>query len=71
MAPLSLVSYAEPSEQAEQAEAVQLFVERAQAAHPGFCLTRANAPAVHELCLRLDGMPLALELGVEEYRREK
>jgi predicted ATPase len=62
-ASLSLVSYAEPSEQAEQAEAVQLFVERVQAAHLGFCLTRANAPAVDELCLRLDGMPLALELA--------
>jgi predicted ATPase len=44
-------------------ESVRLFVERARDAAPGFVLDERTAPAVAELCVRLDGMPLALELA--------
>jgi predicted ATPase/DNA-binding SARP family transcriptional activator len=44
-------------------ESVRLFVERARDVAPGFVLDEATAPAVAEICVRLDGMPLALELA--------
>ncbi len=46
-----------------QSESVQLFVERAIAANPKFVLTDQNTMAVAQICRRLDGIPLALELA--------
>ncbi|HEY3111189.1 MAG TPA: tetratricopeptide repeat protein [Chloroflexota bacterium] len=50
-------------EQLTEYDAVRLFVERAQAAQPSFSLSEDNAPAVAEICGRLDGLPLAIELA--------
>ncbi len=44
-------------------ESVQLFVDRARAVLPGFSLTEQNALSVAQICCRLDGLPLALELA--------
>jgi non-specific serine/threonine protein kinase len=46
-----------------QSEAVQLFVERAKNARPGFQLSQENGEIVSQLCRRLDGIPLGIELA--------
>ena len=52
-----------PLEVLTQYEAVRLFVVRARAAKADFEVTDENAPAVAEICARLDGLPLAIELA--------
>jgi predicted ATPase/class 3 adenylate cyclase len=51
-----------------QYESVALFIERAIAAKSGFATTNENAPAIAEICVRLDGLPLALELAAARVR---
>ena len=69
--PLQTLTLPEPSANLEtiaRSEAVQLFVERARQQLPDFELTTARASAVAELCIHLDGIPLALELAAARIR---
>src|SRR5439155_26279702 len=52
-----------PVERLVQYEGVSLFIERAGFSQPGFAVTPQNAAAVAQLCRRLDGIPLAIELA--------
>jgi predicted ATPase/transcriptional regulator with XRE-family HTH domain len=61
--PLSLPPLAASMASAGASDAVSLFAERAAAARNDFCLTSANVAAIGEICRRLDGMPLAIELA--------
>ncbi|MGH2736063.1 MAG: tetratricopeptide repeat protein, partial [Actinomycetota bacterium] len=57
------LDYLPDLEHLEQHESIRLFVERAQAVKAGFKLTQSNARIVAEICHRLDGLPLAIELA--------
>ena len=56
------------AEAISQSEAVRLFAERAAAARPDFAVTDAIAPAIVQICTRLDGIPLAIELAAARLR---
>jgi predicted ATPase/class 3 adenylate cyclase len=57
-----------PPEALTQYPAVQLFVDRAVAAQPGFRLSAQNAKTVADICRQLDGLPLAIELAAARTR---
>jgi len=57
-----------PVEALARFESVRLFVERATTALPAFRLSDGNAPAIAQVCARLDGIPLALELAAARVR---
>jgi non-specific serine/threonine protein kinase len=52
-----------PVESLAQYEAVRLFIDRAATALPGFVITDRNGAAIAQICYRLDGLPLAIELA--------
>ena len=66
--PLDVPDASDPPAAVAEADAVQLFADRARLLDPGFAVNADNAAAVAELCRRLDGLPLALELAAARIR---
>jgi predicted ATPase/class 3 adenylate cyclase len=66
--PLALPEDGSDPERLRENETVALFVDRARAVHPGFELSGQNAAAVVEICTRLEGLPLAIELAAVQVR---
>jgi predicted ATPase len=66
--PLPVDPANEPLDELASSPAVALFVDRAHAARPDFTLTEGNARAVAEICRRLEGLPLAIELAAARTR---
>lgn len=68
LSPLSLAEQHAPLAQARTSDANQLFVERARLANPNVDFSEQNAAAISEICRRLDGIPLAIELAASRTR---
>ena len=66
--PLALPAPGAAAAAALELPAVRLFADRAAAASPGFAVDERTAPAVVEICRRLDGLPLAIELAAARLR---
>jgi predicted ATPase len=68
--PLSIpdLAHLPDPERLSQYDSVALFIQRARAIKPDFAVTNSNAPAVAEICHRLDGLPLAIELAAARIR---
>ena len=62
------ITHLPPLSSLAEYEAVRLFVDRATAVQPRFAVTRDNALAVAQICWRLDGIPLAIELAAARVR---
>src|SRR5437660_82472 len=65
---ISPLEVPDSDEAAAGSDSVALFADRAEAMVPGFTLTAANQQPVVQLCRRLDGIPLALELAAVRLR---
>jgi predicted ATPase/DNA-binding CsgD family transcriptional regulator len=61
--PMTVPDPDDPFEQRSASDAVRLFVERARTVIPDFTLSAENARTIGEMCRRLDGLPLAIELA--------
>ncbi len=57
-----------PFAELSECESVAMFTERAMSVRPGFRISNDNAAAVAEICVRLDGLPLAIELAAVQVR---
>ncbi|MCP2271970.1 putative ATPase [Actinokineospora diospyrosa] len=68
LGPLGLPTVDTSPERVIAADAVRLFADRAESAAPGFRVDGSNAAVVAEICRRLDGLPLALELAAARLR---
>ena len=66
--PLRVPRRAAPISEAAATDAVQLFITRARLARADFSLDESDAEAIVELCVRLDGLPLAIELAAAQLR---
>jgi predicted ATPase/DNA-binding winged helix-turn-helix (wHTH) protein len=66
--PLELPPHGAPAHELMQSEAVRLLVQRAEAARPGWTVDESDAAVMAEICRRLDGIPLALELAAAQLR---
>ena len=67
--PLAVPSAAASAETLPGCESVQLFMARGQTARADFALAAENAPIIAEICRRLEGLPLSIELAAAQIRR--